>query len=197
MQPDLVRVDPGGPSFRRRSPRRRRTWLLLFLAVILAAGALAAGAIAVNAFGVGTLYQRLESKIDRWLAGPPPDRATLPTVEVTDPPETPSPSSAAAASDPLSASGISSPRVASSARALAACTMLSGVRKNMPTANTITAPTMAYQVQTIVGIQFGPTKSVRLSYIGDWRHDHGGRSFLRNLDESRKVVREPVVPTDD
>jgi hypothetical protein len=98
MQPDLVRVEPTRPSVRRRVPRRRRTWLLLLLAVTLAAGALGAGAIAVDAFGVGTLYQRLESKIDRWLAGPPPDRATLPTVEVTDPPETPSPSPPRAAS---------------------------------------------------------------------------------------------------
>src|SRR5262249_26242283 len=64
------------------------------------AGALGAGAIAVNAFGVGTLYERLEAKVDRWLAGPPPDRATLPTVEVTDPPDTPVPSPPAASAGP-------------------------------------------------------------------------------------------------
>jgi hypothetical protein len=92
MQPELARVEPNRPSWRRRAlHHRRRTWLLLVLAFILAAGALGTGAIYANAFGMGTLYQRLESKIDRWLSGPPPDRATLPTVEVTDPPETPSP----------------------------------------------------------------------------------------------------------
>jgi hypothetical protein len=97
MQPDLVRVDPTGPSLRRRFPRRRRSWLLVLLAVILAAGALGTGAIAVNAFGAGTLFERLEAKIDRWLAGPPPDRAVQ-TVEVTDPPEMPSSAPLAVAS---------------------------------------------------------------------------------------------------
>ena len=60
---------------------------MLFLAIVLTAGAVGTGAIAVNAFGAGALFQRLQSKIERLMAGPPPDRATLPTVEVTDPPD--------------------------------------------------------------------------------------------------------------
>jgi hypothetical protein len=43
------------------------------------------------------LFERLEAKIDRWLAGPPPDRAVQ-TVEVTDPPEMPSSAPLAVAS---------------------------------------------------------------------------------------------------
>ena len=96
MQPDLAGSPAGAPRARRRFvPHGLRTWFLLFLAVALAAGALGVGAISVNAFGVGALYERLEAKIDRWLAGPPPDRATLPTVDVTDPPDSPPPSAPA------------------------------------------------------------------------------------------------------
>ncbi|HEY7968810.1 MAG TPA: hypothetical protein VID95_02375 [Candidatus Limnocylindrales bacterium] len=87
MPADLARVEPTPPRIRRRLvPLRRRTWFALFLVVVLGAGAVGSGAIAVNAFGAGVLFQRLQSKIDRLIAGPPPDRATLPTVEVTDPP---------------------------------------------------------------------------------------------------------------
>jgi hypothetical protein len=97
MQPDLPGTRPAAtpPPRRRFLPRRLRTWSLLLLALVLAAGALGFGAVSVNAFGAATLLERLESKIDRWLAGPPPDRATLPTVEVTDPPDSPSPPPAA------------------------------------------------------------------------------------------------------
>jgi hypothetical protein len=103
MQPDVAgtRTAATAAARRRFVPHRLRTWFLLFLAIVLAAGALGFGAVAVNAFGAGTLYERLEAKIDRWLAGPPPDRATLPTVEVTDPPETPSTSPPAAIEEPV------------------------------------------------------------------------------------------------
>jgi hypothetical protein len=85
---DLARVDPTPPRIRRSLvPRRRRTWFALFLVVVLAAGAVGTAAIVTDSFGAGVLFQRLQSKIDRLLAGPPPDRATLPTVEVTDPPD--------------------------------------------------------------------------------------------------------------
>ena len=49
------------------------------------------GAVATNAFGMGVLYQRFLSKVERIVAGPPPDRPTLATVTVTPKPSTPSP----------------------------------------------------------------------------------------------------------
>jgi hypothetical protein len=83
---DLRRVEPTSPRLRRS--HRRRNWFLLALAVIVAAGALGTSvAVAGNFFGAGTLFQRLESKIERLIAGPPPDRATLPTVEDSEPPD--------------------------------------------------------------------------------------------------------------
>jgi hypothetical protein len=99
---DLSRVEPTPPRPRRRPvPHRARTWLLLLLVAALVVGALGVGAVAANAFGMGTLFERLQSKVERLIAGPPPDRATLPTVEVTEPPEdspTPEPSPSTAAS---------------------------------------------------------------------------------------------------
>jgi hypothetical protein len=73
-------------------PHTGRSWLALVLAVLLVGGALGVGAIATDAFGVGVLYQRALSKIERILAGPPPDRATLPTIAVTPRPASPPPS---------------------------------------------------------------------------------------------------------
>jgi hypothetical protein len=65
---------------------RRSTQLLSILLVIglfgLAAGA---GAVGVNAFGAGDKFDRLLAKIDRFVAGPPPDRPTVATVDVADP----------------------------------------------------------------------------------------------------------------
>ena len=60
--------------------------------MIVAGSALGLAGVSTNAFGLGTLYQRALSKVERILAGPPPDRATLPTVTVTPKPATPSPS---------------------------------------------------------------------------------------------------------
>jgi hypothetical protein len=99
MEPQLVRVEPTRPRLRSRFvPHSPAGWLVVFLVAVIVAGALGAGAIATNTFGAGHLFERLQSKIDRILAGPPPDRATLPTVEVTEPPEdSPSPSPAATA----------------------------------------------------------------------------------------------------
>ncbi len=91
---DLVRVEPTPPRFRHRLvPHSAKGWFAILLALALTAGALGMGAVAVNAFGVGSLFERLQSKIERMVAGPPPDRATLPTVEDSEPPDdTPEPS---------------------------------------------------------------------------------------------------------
>jgi hypothetical protein len=90
-----TRANPPFPALRlerRRGRSRRRTFLIVVLATILAGGALGSAAIATNTLGAGRLFERFLAKVDRILAGPPPDRPTLETVEVTDPPEaSPSP----------------------------------------------------------------------------------------------------------
>ena len=47
--------------------------------------ALGASAVGVNALGAGDRFDRLLAKVDRFIAGPPPDRPTVATVEITDP----------------------------------------------------------------------------------------------------------------
>jgi hypothetical protein len=77
--------------------------------VVLLGLALGSSAIAVNAFGVGDRFDHLLDRVDRILAGPPPDRPAPSTVLVTDPEEeeseapevTASPSPVASASGSL------------------------------------------------------------------------------------------------
>jgi hypothetical protein len=77
-------------------PRSRRDFgllPLLLLAVLILAGASVA-AVNTNVVGAGDLFDRLVAKIERVIAGPPPDRATVETVTVTPRPTiapTPSP----------------------------------------------------------------------------------------------------------
>jgi hypothetical protein len=52
---------------------------------LLVAALLSVGAVWTNVLGVGVRFQHLEARVERLIAGPVPDRATLPTVEVTDP----------------------------------------------------------------------------------------------------------------
>lgn len=82
--------------------RRRRIgrWRLLF-AFLLAGAVLGLGAVATNALGAGDLFERAVNRIERLIAGPPPDRPTKPTIAVTPPPSaTPRPSPTAGASGP-------------------------------------------------------------------------------------------------
>jgi hypothetical protein len=91
---ERVRIDRDSPRLRRRrttKPSRRSIALRLIITAILVGGVAGFGAVATDAFGMGGLYQRFVSKIERIVAGPPPDRATLPTVTVTPKPATPSP----------------------------------------------------------------------------------------------------------
>jgi hypothetical protein len=66
--------------------------------VLLAAfsGVALGGAVYTNAFGMGERFDHIQDRIERFLAGPPPDRPTHPTVVVapedTDEPIEPSPS---------------------------------------------------------------------------------------------------------
>jgi hypothetical protein len=81
------RLDPRYPALRIEGRRsRRRTFLTVALAAVLAGGALGTAAIATDTLGAGHLFQRLLDKVDRFLAGPPPDRPTIATVEVSDDP---------------------------------------------------------------------------------------------------------------
>jgi hypothetical protein len=81
------RVEPRYPSLRiERRRSRRRTFLVALLAAILVGGALGTAAIATDTLGAGHLFERFIAKVDRFLSGPPPDRPTVATVEVSDDP---------------------------------------------------------------------------------------------------------------
>jgi hypothetical protein len=73
---------------------RRHTQLLSGAAIVcLLALATGAAAVGVDAFGAGEKFDHLLARIDRFLAGPPPDRATVDTiiVEEDEPSEEPTP----------------------------------------------------------------------------------------------------------
>jgi hypothetical protein len=78
-----------------RSPRRARRRLPTFVAgalVLAVVGtSLTTLAIASDTFGAGEKWLAVMNRIERFLAGPVPDRPTKATVLVTEPPETPSP----------------------------------------------------------------------------------------------------------
>jgi hypothetical protein len=71
---------------------RRRSSLGRVAILVGVSGALAATfAISTDAFGAGDLFERAIDRIDRFIAGPVPDRPTDGTVLVTAPPITPEP----------------------------------------------------------------------------------------------------------
>ncbi len=57
----------------------------------MAAASIGTLAIATDTLGAGQRWESVLARVDRLLAGPVPDRPTLTTVRVTDPPLTPSP----------------------------------------------------------------------------------------------------------
>lgn len=78
-------------SGRRRSRRPSRR-IVLALALVFVVGTLgAAFAVSTNTLGAGRLVDRAVAKVERFLAGPVPDRPTIATVLVTPRPATPSP----------------------------------------------------------------------------------------------------------
>lgn len=83
-----------------RQPRRRRFSLrrLTLVAVIAVVLGVAAGsfAISTDTLGAGDLFERAVDKIDRFIAGPVPDRPTAETILVTPPPPTATPTIAPA-----------------------------------------------------------------------------------------------------
>jgi hypothetical protein len=68
-------------------PRRSHRRLLAVLALGLVVAIVGVGAIATDRFGAGDLFERAIAKVDRFLAGPVPDRAAPDTVLVSAPPE--------------------------------------------------------------------------------------------------------------
>ena len=102
MKSHAVRVTPTYPRLRVGPRRSRGRWAALMLAIVVAAGALGAFAVGVNAFGMGHLYDRLVQKVERILIGPPPNRATLPTITDEEPSDAPSPSLTASFEPPAS-----------------------------------------------------------------------------------------------
>jgi hypothetical protein len=94
----LWRTHPEGKplAFRPDSPfgpasiGRRRIDLVRVLGVAILVGALCAAtmfvAIATNMDGVGDRFEHVVVRVERFVAGPPPDRATVETVVVTSAP---------------------------------------------------------------------------------------------------------------
>ncbi|MEX1169198.1 MAG: hypothetical protein WEE50_03540 [Chloroflexota bacterium] len=75
----------------RRTPRRRLPLRRLTLLAVLVGVAGGTFAVSTDAFGAGHLFERALDRIDRFIAGPVPDRPTEETVLVTSPPVTPAP----------------------------------------------------------------------------------------------------------
>jgi hypothetical protein len=88
------RVDRHYPRLRteRGGRSRKKTALIAIVVLGLIGGVLGGAAIATDTLGAGVLYQRFVAKVDRFLAGPPPDRVVDPDVLVTPEPASPSPS---------------------------------------------------------------------------------------------------------
>lgn len=61
------------------------------LAVAVACGALGVAAVATDALGAGQRWESVVARVDRFIAGPVPDRPAPSTLLVTEPPATPSP----------------------------------------------------------------------------------------------------------
>ena len=75
--------------------RRRRSLGRIALLFVVAGTLLATFAVSTDAFGAGNLFERALDRLDRFIAGPVPDRPTDGTVLVTAPPTTPEPTAVA------------------------------------------------------------------------------------------------------
>jgi hypothetical protein len=78
------------PTLARPRPRRRTAALVVALAVVVGL-IVGSTAIATDVLGAGHLWERAVAKVDRFLAGPVPDRAAPDTVLVTSPDESEEP----------------------------------------------------------------------------------------------------------
>ncbi len=76
----------------RRRSRRPFRRILLAVAFVFVVGILGATfAVTTDTLGAGRLFDRAVAKVERFLAGPVPDRPTIATVRVSPRPATPSP----------------------------------------------------------------------------------------------------------
>jgi len=100
-------------------PRHRgRRVLIAILALAVVGGVLGVAAVATDTLGAGQKWDSLLARVDRFLAGPVPDRPAPATVRVTDPPVvalTPVPSTAPAAGASQAPGGSLAPTDAPSA----------------------------------------------------------------------------------
>jgi hypothetical protein len=79
------------PANRAPRPRRRHRLRRLVAGVLVLAlvgGTLGTFLVATDTFGAGERWESVLNRVNRFLAGPVPDRETLGTVRVTEPPET-------------------------------------------------------------------------------------------------------------
>jgi hypothetical protein len=65
--------------------RRLRRYVALVVALALIGGTMGVLAIATDTLGAGQRWDSLMARVDRFLAGPVPDRETVATVEIDDP----------------------------------------------------------------------------------------------------------------
>jgi hypothetical protein len=70
----------------RRAPSRFRRLLVGAVGIAVVGGTLTSLAIATDAFGAGEKWLAVMGRVERFMAGPVPDRATRQTVLVTEPP---------------------------------------------------------------------------------------------------------------
>ncbi len=93
-RPQRVQYRPPKRRPYRPDPVRERWYVrAVALASVLAllAGAVGTWAVATNTFGAGDRFESLVARVDRFLAGPVPDRPAPSTILVTEPPATPTP----------------------------------------------------------------------------------------------------------
>ena len=75
-----------------RAPRHRlRRFVVGVVLLAVVGGTLGTFLVATDTFGAGERWQSVLNRVDRFLAGPVPDRPTLGTVRITEPPQTPPP----------------------------------------------------------------------------------------------------------
>ena len=74
-----------------RARRRLRRFVIGAVLLAIVGGTLGTFLVVTDTFGAGESWQSVLNRVDRFLAGPVPDRPTLGTVRITEPPETPSP----------------------------------------------------------------------------------------------------------